>query len=59
MSLFNRVRAYAGIAVFLAGLVLFVVSENHQQKDIAAIGFAIMLMGGGAALVPDNDPRNG
>lgn len=51
-------RAYLGIAVFLCGLVFFVISENMQEKDIAMIGFAIMLMGGGAALVPDKDPRN-
>lgn len=59
MTLFNRIRAGLGIAIFLTGFLVFVVSERAAQTDITVIGFAIMLMGGGAALVPDNDPRNG
>lgn len=53
------IRAYLGIAVFLIGFGVFVVSQRAGQKDIVVIGFAIMLMGGGATLVPDKDPRNG
>lgn len=52
------IRAYLGIAVFLIGFGVFVMCENARQTDIAAVGFAIMLMGGGIALIPDKDPRN-
>lgn len=59
MSFFDMMRAAVGIPVFLAGFGLFVLCENACQPDIVWIGFAIMLMGGGIALVPDRDPRNG
>lgn len=58
MSFLDMARICVGIPVFLIGFALFVVQENEEQKEIAGIGFAIMLMGGGVALVPDRDPRN-
>jgi len=58
MSFLDMARICVGIPVFLIGFILFVVQENEEQKEIAAVGFAIMLMGGGVALVPDRDLRN-
>lgn len=58
MSFFDMMRAAVGIPVFLAGFGLFL-CQNAAQPDIVAVGFAIMLMGGGIALVPDRDSRNG
>jgi len=58
MSFLDMARICVGIPVFLLGFCLFVACENMEQKDIAIVGFAIMLMGGGVALVPDRDPRN-
>ena len=59
MSFFDMMRVAVGIPVFLTGFGLFVLCQNAAQPDIVAVGFAIMLMGGGTALVPDKDSRNG
>lgn len=58
MSFLDMVRICVGIPVFLIGFILFVVQENEEQKEIATVGFAIMLMGGGVSLVPDRVDRN-